>query len=50
MVGVPHGVIAAVVLSTAALDVARYFFPDVPWIPWVSRGTKVLTVGLVLSY
>jgi hypothetical protein len=50
VVGVPHGVMAAVVLSTAGLDVARYFLPDVPWIPWVSRGTKVLTVGLMLSY
>lgn len=49
-VGVPNGVMAGVVLATAALDVARYFLPDVAWLPWVSRGSKVLTLGLVLSY
>jgi len=48
--GVPHGVFAAVVLGTAALDVARYFLPDVGWLPWVSRGSKVVTVGLVVAF
>ncbi|MEI6225144.1 MAG: hypothetical protein WCS72_10345 [Deltaproteobacteria bacterium] len=48
--GVPHGVFAALVLSTAALDVARYFLPDVTWIPWVSRGSKVVMVGLVVAF
>jgi hypothetical protein len=47
---VPHGVFAAVVLGTAALDVARYFLPDVRWLPWVSRGSKVVTVGLVVAF
>ncbi len=48
--GAPHGLYAALVLGTAALDVARYFLPDVPWIPWVSRGTKVLTVGMIFTF
>jgi hypothetical protein len=48
--GVPHGVFAALVLGTAALDVARYFLPEVGWLPWVSRGSKVLTVGLVVAF
>jgi len=48
--GVPHGVFAALVLSTAALDVARYLLPDVTWIPWVSRGSKVVMVGLVVAF
>ena len=48
--GIPHGVFAAVVLGTAALDVARYFLPDVGWLPWVSRGSKVVTVGLVVAF
>lgn len=48
--GVPNGVFAAVVLGTAALDVARYFLPSVGWLPWVSRGSKVVTVGLVLVF
>ena len=46
----PHGVFAAVILGTAALDVARYFLPDVAWLPWVSRGSKAVTVGLVLAF
>jgi hypothetical protein len=50
MPGMPHGVFAALVLGTAALDVARYFLPDVGWLPWVSRGSKVLTVGLVVAF
>jgi hypothetical protein len=48
--GMPHGVFAALVLGTAALDVARYFLPDVGWLPWVSRGSKVLTVGVVVAF
>ena len=47
---VPHGVFAALVLGTAALDVARYLLPDVTWIPWVSRGSKVVTIGLVVAF
>jgi hypothetical protein len=47
---VPHGVFAAVVLATAALDLARYFLPDEAWIPWVSRGSKAVTIGLVVSF
>ncbi len=48
--GAPHGVFAALVLATAALDVARYFLPDVGWLPWVSRGSKVVTVGVVVAF
>lgn len=47
---IPHGVFAALVLGTAALDVARYFLPDVDWLPWVSRGSKVVTVGVVVAF
>jgi hypothetical protein len=46
----PHGVFAAVVLGTAALDVARYFLPDTQWLPWVSRGTKVVTIGMIVAF
>ncbi|MGA8890158.1 MAG: hypothetical protein WB493_01225, partial [Anaeromyxobacteraceae bacterium] len=48
--GAPRGLMAGVVLATAALDVARYFLPDVAWLPWVSRGSKVVTVGLVVAF
>jgi len=46
----PRGVFAAVVLGTAALDVARYFLPDTQWLPWVSRGSKVVTIGMVVAF
>ncbi len=46
----PRGVFAAAILGTAALDVARYFLPDSQWLPWVSRGTKVLTIGMVVAF
>jgi hypothetical protein len=48
--GIPHGVFAALVLGTAALDIARYFLPEVAWLPWVSRGSKLLTVGLTVTF
>jgi len=50
LVPLPPGVVATLVLATAALDVSRYFFPDVEWIPWVSRGTKGLTIALVFTF
>jgi hypothetical protein len=46
----PRGVFAAAILGTAALDVARYFLPDSQWLPWVSRGTKVVTLGMVVAF
>ena len=46
----PRGVFAAVILGTAALDVARYFLPDTQWLPWVSRGSKVVTIGMVVAF
>jgi hypothetical protein len=48
--GAPRGLMAGVVLATAALDVARYFLPDSGWLPWVSRGSKVVTLGLVVAF
>jgi hypothetical protein len=48
--GLPRGVMGALVFTAAALDIARYFAPGVPWIPWVSRGTKVITVGVVVAF
>ena len=47
---VPHGVFAALVLGTAALDVARYFLPEARWLPWMSRGSKAVTLGLVVAF
>lgn len=48
--GYPRGVMAAAVMAAAGLDVARYFLPDVGWLPWVSRGTKVVTLGLIVAF
>jgi hypothetical protein len=47
---VPRGVWAAAILGTAALDVARYFLPESQWLPWVSRGSKVVTLGMVVAF
>ncbi len=47
---VPRRVVAATVLATAALDAARYWYPDARWLPWASRGTKVATVGITVVF
>jgi hypothetical protein len=36
-------------LGIAGLDIARWAFPDVEWLAWVSRGAKVAFLGLPLS-
>lgn len=46
----PPGILSGIVLATAGLDIARYFLPDNVWLPWVSRLTKVATVGVVFTF
>jgi hypothetical protein len=48
--GLPRGLMGAMIFATAALDVARYFLPGVTWLPWVSRSTKVVTLGFVIAF
>ncbi|HET8723204.1 MAG TPA: hypothetical protein VFM53_03295 [Anaeromyxobacteraceae bacterium] len=48
--GYPRGVMAAAVMAAAGLDVARYFLPDSTWLPWVGRGAKVVTLGLIVAF
>ncbi|HVZ35431.1 MAG TPA: hypothetical protein VG963_23550 [Polyangiaceae bacterium] len=38
--------LATLLLVPAALDVYRYFAPDVRWSPWVSRAAKTIFFGL----
>ncbi len=46
----PRGVLSGLVLATAVLDISRYLFPDVGWLPWASRVTKVATVGVMFTF
>lgn len=46
----PRGVLALLVFLAAGLDIARYFLPDVPVLPWVSRAAKLATTGLVFAF
>jgi len=46
----PRGVLSGLVLATALLDISRYLFPDVGWLPWASRATKVATVGVMFTF
>ncbi|HTP52723.1 MAG TPA: hypothetical protein VMK42_18695 [Anaeromyxobacteraceae bacterium] len=50
LVPVPHAVLSGLVLATAALDISRYYFPDAEWLPWVSRVTKLATVGVIFAF
>ncbi len=45
--GVDEGVVGAMVLSPAALDVARYYHPGNRWLKWSSRAVKIGMVCLV---
>jgi hypothetical protein len=48
--GYPSGLIAGVVLSNGALDLLRYMFPRNPWLPWLSRASKVMLFGMDLPF
>ncbi len=40
-----RGLVAFTVFFAAVFDLARYYNPDNPWIPWISRGTKGFLLG-----
>jgi hypothetical protein len=48
--GLPSGVIAAAIAVPAALDLARYLRPDVRWLPWASRASKGVLIGLTFAW
>lgn len=47
--GVDEGVVGAMVLAPAALDVARYYHPRNKWLAWSSRAAKIGMVCLVVK-
>jgi len=47
--GIDEPWIGALVLTPAALDAWRYFYPDAKWAVWASRVAKVGMVLLVLK-
>lgn len=44
-----NGILAASVFVPAVVDIARFFFPDVGWLPWVSRTSKGAIIGFVFA-
>jgi hypothetical protein len=47
--GAPRHLVNALVLGAAALDVARWLYPDAGWLAWASRAVKVGAGGVVLT-
>lgn len=47
--GAPRNVVNVLVLSAAVLDLSRYFFPEVPWLPWLSRAAKIGVTGITFT-
>jgi hypothetical protein len=45
----PRAFMNTMVLSIAVLDLARYYFPQVSLLPWVSRVCKIAVGGLVFT-
>ena len=45
----PRTAMNVLVLGVAALDLSRYFFPDVPALAWASRIAKVAVTGLTFE-
>ena len=46
---VPRGVLAALLLAPALLDLTRYYFPNLDVVPWVSRWMKTSLVGVTFT-
>ncbi len=47
--GAPRHLTNALVLGAAALDIARYLFPENAWLPWASRVVKVGVTGITFT-
>ncbi len=47
--GAPRHLVNGILLGVAALDLARYAFPDVRWLAWASRVGKVGLAGLTFT-
>lgn len=47
--GINLNLYGALILIPAALDAYRFFMPDSPWAPWVSRGSKLAIIGVAFA-
>lgn len=45
-----HGFLAVTAIAPAVIDFARYLFPDNGWLPWLSRGSKALFLGMDVKW
>jgi hypothetical protein len=47
--GAPRALAVGLVLSIAALDIARYYFPQSRWLTWLSRAAKLGVTGTAFA-
>ncbi len=47
--GAPQHLTNVLVLGAAALDIARYVWPENEWLPWVSRAVKLGVTGITFT-
>lgn len=45
----PRTFMNVMLLGVVALDLARYFYPDVAWLPWASRISKLAVTGVTFT-
>jgi hypothetical protein len=48
--GYPRQLIAGMVLANGTLDLFRFFFPDNQMLPWLSRTSKAMLLGLDIPF
>jgi hypothetical protein len=47
--GAPRALAVSLVFSIAALDIARYYFPESRWLVWLSRAAKLGVTGTAFA-
>jgi len=47
--GAPRMLLSTLVLGIAAVDVARYYFPQARWLAWLNRVAKVSVTGIAFA-
>jgi hypothetical protein len=47
--GAPRALAVSLVFSIAALDIARYYFPQSRWLTWLSRAAKMSVTGTAFA-
>jgi hypothetical protein len=47
--GAPRVLLSTLVLGIAAVDIARYYFPQARWLAWLNRVAKVSVTGIAFA-